>query len=179
MHRAKPIAPRECGWKHGDSGHSAGETKPCSTKPMKNRLDPDLPSHGRRLHSLRTIPKVNECNGDVTTVTRDFELWLFPYVPSCPPTFQRTARQSVYRTLASPRWANRNYTCVTCCDLNDLLTIAQGDAHVLPGAMCRSTFLCYVGSFPAGRGTSGLRLAHFTSKDQHPGRSGSSSAVAE
>ena len=25
MHRAKPIAPRECGWKHGDSGHSAGE----------------------------------------------------------------------------------------------------------------------------------------------------------
>src|SRR5215468_1910076 len=26
MHRAKPIAPRECGWKHGDSGYSAGET---------------------------------------------------------------------------------------------------------------------------------------------------------
>ena len=25
MHRAKQIAPRECGWKHGDSGHSAGE----------------------------------------------------------------------------------------------------------------------------------------------------------
>jgi len=25
MHRAKRIAPRECGWKHGDSGHSAGE----------------------------------------------------------------------------------------------------------------------------------------------------------
>jgi hypothetical protein len=25
MHRAKPIAPQECGWKHGDSGHSAGE----------------------------------------------------------------------------------------------------------------------------------------------------------
>ena len=24
MHRAKRIAPRECGWKHGDSGHSAG-----------------------------------------------------------------------------------------------------------------------------------------------------------
>src|SRR5208337_3620804 len=23
MHRAKRIAPRECGWKHGDSGHSA------------------------------------------------------------------------------------------------------------------------------------------------------------
>lgn len=25
VHRAKRIAPRECGWKHGDSGHSAGE----------------------------------------------------------------------------------------------------------------------------------------------------------
>ena len=25
MHRAKRFAPRECGWKHGDSGHSAGE----------------------------------------------------------------------------------------------------------------------------------------------------------
>src|SRR6202008_440530 len=25
MHRAKRIAPRECGWKHGDGGHSAGE----------------------------------------------------------------------------------------------------------------------------------------------------------
>jgi len=25
MHRAKRIAPRECGWKHGDSGYSAGE----------------------------------------------------------------------------------------------------------------------------------------------------------
>jgi hypothetical protein len=25
LHRAKRIAPRECGWKHGDSGHSAGE----------------------------------------------------------------------------------------------------------------------------------------------------------
>src|ERR1700739_2331014 len=25
MHRANRIAPRECGWKHGDSGYSAGE----------------------------------------------------------------------------------------------------------------------------------------------------------
>jgi hypothetical protein len=31
MHRAKRIAPRECGWKHGDSGYSARE-KPCRTK---------------------------------------------------------------------------------------------------------------------------------------------------
>src|SRR5208337_753578 len=50
MHRAKRIAPRECGWKHGDSGHSAGE-KSCSMKPDKNRLDSDRPSRGRRLHS--------------------------------------------------------------------------------------------------------------------------------
>ena len=28
MHRAKRIAPRECGWKHGDRGHSAGKN-PC------------------------------------------------------------------------------------------------------------------------------------------------------
>ena len=27
MHRAKRIAPRECGWKHGDSGHSAGRKR--------------------------------------------------------------------------------------------------------------------------------------------------------
>jgi hypothetical protein len=25
VHRAKRIAPRECEWKHGDSGYSAGE----------------------------------------------------------------------------------------------------------------------------------------------------------
>jgi len=25
MHRAKRFAPRECGWKHGDSGYSVGE----------------------------------------------------------------------------------------------------------------------------------------------------------
>src|SRR5271169_5501912 len=47
MHRAKRIAPRECGWKHGDSGHSAGREKPCPTKKRKNRLDSDRPSHGR------------------------------------------------------------------------------------------------------------------------------------
>jgi len=26
MHRAKRIAPRECGWKHGDSGSAEEET---------------------------------------------------------------------------------------------------------------------------------------------------------
>src|SRR5579864_1335775 len=49
LHRANRIAPRECEWKHGDSGHSAGE-KSCLTKKQKNRLDSDRPSHGRRLH---------------------------------------------------------------------------------------------------------------------------------
>ena len=53
MHRAKRIAPRECGWKHGDSGHSAGEENLVQSKPNKNRLDSDRPSHGRRLHSLK------------------------------------------------------------------------------------------------------------------------------
>ena len=47
MHRAKRIAPRECGWKHGDSGYSAGREKTCRTKKQKNRLDSDRPSHGR------------------------------------------------------------------------------------------------------------------------------------
>jgi hypothetical protein len=42
---------KECGWKGGDSGDSAGE-KPCSTK-SEEPLDSDRPSHGRRLHSLR------------------------------------------------------------------------------------------------------------------------------
>jgi len=32
MHRAKQIAPRECGWKHGDSGYSA-EKKHVHKKP--------------------------------------------------------------------------------------------------------------------------------------------------
>src|SRR5215831_3479439 len=50
MHRAK-IAPRECGWKHGDSGHSAGE-KLWLRKRTQNPLDSDRPSHGRRFHSL-------------------------------------------------------------------------------------------------------------------------------
>src|SRR5579864_2553163 len=50
VHRAKRVAPRECGWKHGDSGHSAGEQR-CFTKPVKNQLDSDRPSHGRPLHS--------------------------------------------------------------------------------------------------------------------------------
>src|SRR4051794_30798230 len=54
VHRAKQIAPRECGWKHGDSGHSAGE-KTCLIKTDKNQLDSDWPSHGRRLHSERYI----------------------------------------------------------------------------------------------------------------------------
>ena len=51
VYRAKRIAPRECGWKGGDSGDSAGE-KPCPTKRQSNPLDTDRPSHGRRLHSL-------------------------------------------------------------------------------------------------------------------------------
>ena len=36
LHRAKQIAHRECGWKDGDSGYSAGE-KPCPTKRKQNR----------------------------------------------------------------------------------------------------------------------------------------------
>jgi hypothetical protein len=51
LHRAK-IAHRECGWKDGDSGDSAGE-KPCPTKKQKNPLDSERPSHGRRFHALR------------------------------------------------------------------------------------------------------------------------------
>ena len=33
------IAPRECGWKHGDSGHSAGE-KACLRKEQRIDLTP-------------------------------------------------------------------------------------------------------------------------------------------
>src|SRR5262249_16220236 len=49
LHRAKRFAPRECEWKHGDSGYSA-RRKPCRTKTQTNSLDSDRPSHGRRLH---------------------------------------------------------------------------------------------------------------------------------
>ena len=37
MHRAKRIAPRECEWKHGDSGHSAGEKT--FVQPSQTRID--------------------------------------------------------------------------------------------------------------------------------------------
>jgi hypothetical protein len=46
----RPIAPRECGWKHGHSGDSA-EEQPLFKRKNKNSLDFDRPSHGRRLHS--------------------------------------------------------------------------------------------------------------------------------
>src|SRR5262249_49757197 len=52
LHRAKRFAPRECEWKHGDSGYSA-RRKPCRTKTQTNSLDSDRSSHGRRLHSER------------------------------------------------------------------------------------------------------------------------------
>src|SRR6516165_484622 len=63
------LAHRECGWKGGDSGDSAGE-KPCPTKNKIKSLDSDRPSHGRRFHSLS--PKVCsregfECNGDLSS----------------------------------------------------------------------------------------------------------------
>ena len=37
MHRAKRFAPRECGWKHGVSGHSAGEKT--FVQPSQTRID--------------------------------------------------------------------------------------------------------------------------------------------
>ena len=52
LHRAKRFAPRECEWKHGDSGYSAEEKPLCLRKTTKNALDSDRPSHGRRLHKL-------------------------------------------------------------------------------------------------------------------------------
>ena len=48
---ANGSLPRECEWKHGDSGYSAGE-KSLSHKKRKNLLDSDRPSHGRPLHVL-------------------------------------------------------------------------------------------------------------------------------
>src|SRR5437764_13025415 len=70
------FAPRECGWKHGDSGYSAGK-KQCLTKPRPNRLDSDRPSHGRRYHkcapSIR-IFGVNECYGDITPAAETLAL---------------------------------------------------------------------------------------------------------
>jgi hypothetical protein len=34
MYRAKQIAPRACGWKHGDSGRSAGEKTGIEADPL-------------------------------------------------------------------------------------------------------------------------------------------------
>src|SRR5215813_83705 len=61
LRRAKRFAPRECEWKHGDSGYSA-RRKPCRTKTQTNSLDSDRPSHGRRI-----TPSI-WCNGDIATV---------------------------------------------------------------------------------------------------------------
>jgi len=41
MHRAKRFAPRECGWKHGDSGYSAGENSLCEKE--QNYYEPRIP----------------------------------------------------------------------------------------------------------------------------------------
>jgi hypothetical protein len=40
MHRAKRIAPRECEWKHGDSGYSAGEKDLVQRRDNKTYLTP-------------------------------------------------------------------------------------------------------------------------------------------
>src|SRR5580698_11390632 len=56
MHRAIRIAPRECGWKHGDSGHSAGETNFVQRKNETTHLTPTgLLMEGHSAHPCRGI----------------------------------------------------------------------------------------------------------------------------
>ena len=50
MHRAKQIAPRECGWKHGDSGYSAEE----ENVPIKNRQKITLTPTGLLMEGVYT-----------------------------------------------------------------------------------------------------------------------------
>src|SRR5579859_6854789 len=40
MHRANRFAPRECGWKHGDSGYSAGDKNLVQHSPTRIDLTP-------------------------------------------------------------------------------------------------------------------------------------------
>src|SRR5450432_2237883 len=63
MHRAKRIAPRECGWKHGDSGHSAGEKNDVQRKNERTDLTPT----GLLMEGHYTWSPAGgfECNGDV------------------------------------------------------------------------------------------------------------------
>ena len=56
MHRARKIAPRECGWKHGVSGHSAGE----KTFVQQNQTRIDLTSTGLLMEGHFTQ---NPCGG--------------------------------------------------------------------------------------------------------------------
>jgi len=42
MHRAKRIAPRECGWKHGDSGYSVGKNF-CQRNKSRTQYEPTIP----------------------------------------------------------------------------------------------------------------------------------------
>jgi len=58
VHRAKRIAPRECGWKHGDSGHSARKKYRDQQKPKRIHLTPaGLLMEG---HSAQNPPAQNE-----------------------------------------------------------------------------------------------------------------------
>ena len=67
MHRAKRIAPRECGWKHGDSGPLGGKKQTLFNEKRNNPLDSDRPSHGRPLHSEPRSGH-SECYGDVSSI---------------------------------------------------------------------------------------------------------------
>ena len=74
MHRAKRIAPRECGWKHGDSGYSAGETNFVQRKNETTHLTPTgllMEGHIASVRFSFGFFGVNERYGDVTTASRE------------------------------------------------------------------------------------------------------------
>jgi len=68
VHRAKRIAPRECGWKHGDSGHSAGDKNLVQQSQRRIDLTPTgLLMEGHCTQVPRARP--DERNGESSTVS--------------------------------------------------------------------------------------------------------------
>jgi hypothetical protein len=71
MHRAKRIAPRECGWKHGDSGQLGGEKNLVQRSQTRIILTPTgllMEGHSTSLRRLFALFVDDECNRDISPV---------------------------------------------------------------------------------------------------------------
>jgi hypothetical protein len=78
MHRAKRLAPRECGWKHGDSGYSA-DKKHVHKKPRIDLTPTGLLMEG----AYTTLPRLFAPSPGILSVTAMFRQLLRPTSRNC------------------------------------------------------------------------------------------------